>query len=176
MHLVQLVENREQIIGRIKITVFPRRLLQELRPLFDPNRLGLWDPAGKMFSVLAEAGVPWLNLNDGWEEFGGPLALLVIPSEFREEELLSLRLRIKILLKRGVSVLCIRSSPFQKPPGNQFAWIWGRPVEKGFLVQCPAPIIERLDQDPIAQQNLVLLVLVALDPQHNLLTLESNSH
>lgn len=163
MFLVQFVDEQAHAFGLLEVMAFPTNLLEELRPLSRGLSLGVLDPQNKLKPLLTRLGVPHEDLEKStWEHFTGRLAIIG-PFASAEQMPAGTAKTASLVARRGTSLVWILPPVGRepKPESSDFPLSLGA----GHAVVVTARSLERLEDNPVAQLNLVRLCRLALNPR-----------
>lgn len=162
--LVQWLDEKNQVLGRAEVSVYPTNLLQALQPLAGEKPLGIFDPQNQLKPLLKSLGLEFEDLADaGLDSFTGKLAIIG-PFQSKAQMRAGLAEQIKVLAKKGRAVVWI-----QPPPGKKDKLqpsFYSVPEKQIAVVVVQPDLIANLSENPLSQLNLIYFCRLAIHPEN----------
>jgi hypothetical protein len=159
--LVQWIEGDRKLIGTTDVTVYPPDLLKDLKPLAGDLPLGVLDPLNRLKPALRRLKLEYDDVESGnLAPFTGRLAILG-PFANRQQMPRGLARTIRERAKAGVAIVWIQPPADRQPRLEPTTYRLD--IGHGVVVT-DAHTMAALDEDPLAQLNLIRLARLALEP------------
>jgi hypothetical protein len=162
--LVRWLDDSGAALGPAKVWVYPTNLLHDLKALSPDNPVGLLDPRALLKPLLRRSGVDYQDLElTPLESFSGNL-VLVGPFNSASPAPAGLAKRLKRAASRGLAVVWFTSPPAEKANEAEFPATLLREGD-GAIVLCPAKLLSKIPDNPVAQRELIRLASLVVNPE-----------
>ena len=160
--VVQWLEDTN-VIGKTEVVVYPTNLLAELKPLAGGQPLGIFDPQNQLKPLLKNLKLDFTDLeNIALKNFSGRLAIIG-PFHSQAQMRDGLTNQIKLLLKKGASIVWLRPPPDKRDKLSPSFYAVTESTNAVVVVQ--PELVDNLADNSQSQLNLIYLCKLALHPE-----------
>lgn len=162
--LVQWLDEKNQVLGKTEVSVYPTNLLQALQPLAGEKSLGIFDPQNQLKPLLKSLDLQFEDLAEaGLDSFSGKLAIIG-PFQSKVQMHEGLAEQIKALAKKGRAIVWI-----QPPPGKKEKLqpsFYTVPEKQIAVLVVQSDLVADLPENPLSQLNLIYFCQLAIHPEN----------
>jgi hypothetical protein len=161
--LVEWLNEKNNVVGKTDVKIYPANLLLALRPLCGAKPPGIFDPENQLKPLLKASALEFDDLEEGrLDSFSGALAIIG-PFQSRLRLNPDLSAEIQALSKKGTPVVWIQPPKKRWPKLQPSYYIV--PQKKVATVIVQAGLVADLAENPAAQLNLIYFCQLAVHPQ-----------